>query len=202
MTTIMIMGMYLGLKVVTLPKFEPDMFIKALTTYRPTLLNLVPPLCNFLAADPSVKSQHLSSVKFVTGGAAPFGPTMISNFMKKAAPNVPKFQEGFGMTESSPVTHVQPLQDSLLGGCGFPVPNTMAKIIDLETGELLPAGVDGELCVSGPQVDIKSISSYLKGLLRLCLDTTGTREPQIALSRMAGFIQEIWRTIKRMVNLS
>jgi len=152
MTTIMIMGLYLGLKVVTLPKFEPDMFIKALSTYRPTLLNLVPPLCNFLAADPSVKSQHLSSVKFVTGGAAPFGPTMISNFMKKAAPNVPKFQEGFGMTESSPVTHVQPLQNSFLGGCGFPVPNTMAKIIDLETGELLPAGVDGELCVSGPQV--------------------------------------------------
>eukprot|EP00090_Calanus_glacialis_P002519 TRINITY_DN11894_c0_g1_i1.p1 TRINITY_DN11894_c0_g1~~TRINITY_DN11894_c0_g1_i1.p1 ORF type:complete len:334 (-),score=99.54 TRINITY_DN11894_c0_g1_i1:118-996(-) len=146
------MGLYMGLKVVTLPKFEPDMYVKALITYRPTLLNLVPPLCSFLASDHNVKSQHLSSVKFVTGGAAPFGPTMISNFMAKCAPNEVKFQEGFGMTESSPVTHVQPKKDGFLGGCGFPVPNTMAKVIDLETGELLPPGEDGELCVSGPQV--------------------------------------------------
>jgi len=152
MTTIMIMGLHMGLKVVTLPKFEPEMYIKALITYRPTLLNLVPPLCNFLATDHGVKSQHLSSIKFVTGGAAPFGPTMIQNFMDKVAPNIIKFQEGFGMTESSPVTHVQPRENGFLGGCGYPVPNTMAKVVDMESGELLPPGEDGELCVSGPQV--------------------------------------------------
>jgi len=152
MTTIMIMGLYLGFKVVTLPKFEPEMYVKALITYRPTILNLVPPLCSFLATDHIVKPQHLSSVKMVSGGAAPFGPTMISNFMAKAAPNVIKFQEGFGMTESSPATHVQPKEDGFLGGCGFPLPNTMAKVVDLENGEPLPAGEDGELCVSGPQV--------------------------------------------------
>ena len=88
----------------------------------------------------------------ILGGAAPFGPTMINKFLAKAAPNVIKFQEGFGMTETSPVTHIQPIEDGFLGGCGFPVPNTMAKIIDLETGEVLPPGQDGELCVSGPQV--------------------------------------------------
>eukprot|EP00092_Neocalanus_flemingeri_P001335 GFUD01001426.1.p1 GENE.GFUD01001426.1~~GFUD01001426.1.p1 ORF type:complete len:659 (+),score=100.48 GFUD01001426.1:158-1978(+) len=152
MTTIMIMGLHMGLKVVTLPKFEPEMYVKALTTYRPTLLNLVPPLCNFLASDQTVKAQHLSSVKFVTGGAAPFGATMISNFMAKVAPNIIKFQEGFGMTETSPVTHVQPKENGFLGGCGFPVPNTMAKVVDIESGEILPPGADGELCVSGPQV--------------------------------------------------
>jgi len=152
MTTIMVMGLHLGHKIVTVPKFEPDMYIKALINYRPTFLNLVPPLCNFLASDNAVKKQHLSSLKFVTGGAAPFGQTMISNFMDKVAPNKVKFQEGFGMTESSPVTHVQPKEDGFLGGCGFPVPNTMAKVVDLETGECLPPGEDGELCVSGPQV--------------------------------------------------
>jgi len=152
MTTIMIMGLHLGLKIVTVPKFDPAMYINALITYKPTLLNLVPPLVSFLATDKAVKSSHLASIKFVTGGAAPFGATMISNFLAKCAPNQPKFQEGFGMTESSPVTHVQPKTNAFLGGCGYPVPNTMAKVIDLESGELLGPGQDGELCVSGPQI--------------------------------------------------
>ena len=152
LTTMMLKGLYMGLKIVTMPKFEPEKFVKALITYRPTLLFLVPPLCSFLASDHSVKSKHLSSLKFVNGGAAPFGPTVISNFKAKCAPNEIIFQEGFGMTESSPATHMQPKKDGFLGGCGHPVPNTMAKVIDLETAELLPPGEDGELCVSGPQV--------------------------------------------------
>jgi len=152
MTAIMVTGLHLGHKVVTLPKFEPDMYLKALISYRPTYLNLVPPLCNFLASDHAVKTQHLSCLKFIIGGAAPFGQTMISNFMAKAAPNNVKFQEGFGMTESSPVTHLLPKEDGFMGGCGNPVPNTMAKVVDLETGKVLPPGEDGELCVSGPQV--------------------------------------------------
>ena len=158
MTTIMIMSLRLGMKVITLPKFDPDLYIKALIAYKPTLLNLVPPLVSYLATNQKVKSQHLASVKFVTGGAAPFGPTLISNFMKKCSPNTPSFQEGFGMTESSPVTHVQPIKDSYLGGCGFPVPNTMAKVVDLETGEALPPDQDGELCVSGPQVSCQLLN--------------------------------------------
>ena len=56
------------------------------------------------------------------------------------------------MTESSPVSHVQPEEGAVLGGCGHPVPNTLAKIIDIETGEALGPGEDGELCVAGPQV--------------------------------------------------
>ena len=152
MNCIMIMGLRLGMKIITLPKFDPDLYLKALVTYKPTVLNLVPPLVSYLATDQKVKSQHLASVKFVTGGAAPFGPTLISNFMKKCSPNKPIFQEGFGMTESSPVTHVQPIKDGYLGGCGYPVPNTMAKVVDMDTGEPLAPDQDGELCVSGPQV--------------------------------------------------
>ena len=56
------------------------------------------------------------------------------------------------MTESSPVSHVQPSQGAVLGGCGHPVPNTIAKIVDIETGEALGAHEDGELLVAGPQV--------------------------------------------------
>ncbi len=50
---------------------------------------------------------------------------------------------GFGMTESSPVTHFQPAEGAILGGCGVPIPNTWAKIVDIDTGKILgPNQVD------------------------------------------------------------
>lgn len=152
MNTIMTMGLQIGAKIVTLPKFEPEEYIQALVTYKPTWLNMVPPLVSFLATHPAVKSSHLSSVVAVTGGAAPFGPALIEKFKEKCAPNEIKFREGFGMTESSPVTHFQPDEGAILGGCGVPIPNTIAKIIDIDTGKALGPNEDGELCVAGPQV--------------------------------------------------
>lgn len=152
MELIMLLNLRIGTKIVTLPKFEPEMYLKSLVTYKPTVLNLVPPLVGFLATQPVVKATHLSSVKVVTGGAAPFGPALIEKFMEKVAPNVIEFREGFGMTESSPLTHIQPEEGAVLGGCGCPVSNTIAKVIDTETGALLGPGEAGELCVSGPQV--------------------------------------------------
>ena len=98
MNTIMTIGLQIGAKVVTLPKFEPEAYIKALQTYKPTWLNLVPPLVSFLSTNPAVKSSHLSTIHAVTGGAAPFGPALIEKFMEKCAPNVVKFREGrFGI---------------------------------------------------------------------------------------------------------
>ena len=56
------------------------------------------------------------------------------------------------MSESSPVTHVQPAEGAVLGGCGHPISNTLAKVIDIDTGKALGPDQQGELCVAGPQV--------------------------------------------------
>jgi len=59
--------------------------------------------------------------------------------------------EGFGMTETSPVASVNPIQNIQLGTIGIPVPSTQCKVID-DQGNELPLGAIGELCVKGPQV--------------------------------------------------
>jgi len=59
--------------------------------------------------------------------------------------------EGYGMTETSPVVSVNPIQNIQLGTIGIPVPSTLCKVISDE-GEDLPLGEPGELCVKGPQV--------------------------------------------------
>jgi len=94
MNCIMTFGLRLGGKLVTVPRFEPEMYISCLVNYKPTWLNLVPPLVSFLSTHPMVKSEYLQCVKAVTGGAAPFGPALIENFKAKCAPNDVKFREG------------------------------------------------------------------------------------------------------------
>jgi len=59
--------------------------------------------------------------------------------------------EGYGMTETSPVVSVNPIQNIQLGTIGIPVPSTVCKVVD-EEGNEAPIGEPGELCVKGPQV--------------------------------------------------
>ena len=56
------------------------------------------------------------------------------------------------MTESSPVSHMGPIKNYKIGSCGEVVSRTQAKVVDINTGEALGPGQEGELCVFGPQV--------------------------------------------------
>ena len=59
---------------------------------------------------------------------------------------------GYGMTESSPVTHMSPIVGNHIGSFGEPVSRTRVKIVDINTGDSLGPGQEGEMCVFGPQV--------------------------------------------------
>ena len=99
--------------------------------------------------------------------------------------------EGFGMTETSPVATVNPIQKIQLGTIGIPVASTLCKIID-EDGNELPIGETGELCVKGPQV--------MKGYwqreedTKEVLDAAGwLRTGDIALIQEDGYIRIVDR---------
>ena len=78
------------------------------------------------------------------------GETLINRFHKKA-PDV-KFREGWGMTEASPTVCLTHDNAFMSGSCGYLLPNSEAKIIDLKSGNALGPNKKGELCVRGPQV--------------------------------------------------
>ncbi len=56
------------------------------------------------------------------------------------------------MTETSSVTHLSPIVNNQIGSFGEPVSRTRVKVLDINTGESLGPGQEGEMCVSGPQV--------------------------------------------------
>ncbi|XP_012942880.1 probable 4-coumarate--CoA ligase 5 [Aplysia californica] len=138
-----------GGQVVYLPKFEPEQFLKCIQEKKVTLAHLVPPLVVFLAKHPMVSDYDITSVKRVVSGAAPLGADISSTFLERHK-QVEFLGQGFGLTETSPVTNVD--TSMTLGSVGYMIPNTEGKIVDLETQKVLGQREDGEFCVRGPQV--------------------------------------------------
>jgi long-chain acyl-CoA synthetase len=110
----------------------------------------VPTLYTAINNHPDVKKFALGSVKLCLSGAAPLPLEVAETFEKLTGG---RLVEGFGMTECSPVAIANPLYGTRrAGSIGIPLPETDAKIVDLETGAALDVGKDGELVIKGPQV--------------------------------------------------
>ncbi|HET7746985.1 MAG TPA: AMP-binding protein [Vicinamibacteria bacterium] len=150
LVVIMNAGLRVGATIVTLPRFEMEPFLETLQKYAVTYANVVPPIVLGLAKHPAVDKYRLG-LRVVFSGAAP-----LSEALARAASarlGCPVLQ-GYGLTETSPVTHVGPSEPDRQrpGAAGLPIPNTECKVVDLASGEALPAGQEGEICIRGPQV--------------------------------------------------
>jgi len=113
-----------------------------------TIANVVPPIALALAKHPAVDGADLSSLRLIMSGAAPLGAELsdaVSTRLDVAT------VQGYGMTETSPVTHVCPIEPDRIkaGTIGLPVPGTETRVVDPETRE---DGRRGELLIRGPQV--------------------------------------------------
>ena len=132
---------------------DPKGILSAISKYKATVFCSVPTMYIALINRPDVKKYDLRSVRACISGAAPLPVEVQKKFEQLTGG---RLVEGYGLTETSPVTHVNPLDDpkkNRPGSIGVPVPDTDAKIVDLETGtkDLKPNEV-GELAVKGPQV--------------------------------------------------
>ncbi|XP_014260434.1 4-coumarate--CoA ligase 3-like isoform X1 [Cimex lectularius] len=138
-----------GGKVVTLPKFEPASFLNSLSTNKNIVLYAAPPMIIFLASHPSATEKHLKHLRITMTGGAPCSDSDLEKLFDKKKHVV---IQGYGLTESAPVlTHShQDYKDR--ASTGAIVSNTLAKVVDTETGKDLPAGETGELCFKGPQI--------------------------------------------------
>ncbi|MFW9975596.1 MAG: AMP-binding protein [Candidatus Thorarchaeota archaeon] len=117
-----------------------------------TVLNCVPALYAGIANHPNVKKYDLSNVRVCSSGAAPLPPEVAKAF--EAVTGAIVF-EGYGLTETSPVTHSNPTNKKYrkFGSIGLPIPDTICKIVDIDTGtKEMPIGEIGEIAIHGPQV--------------------------------------------------
>jgi len=140
----------LGATQVIMPRFDMVEYCTLVERRRATVCFIVPPIVLGLAMSPEVEKHDFSSVRFFFSGAAPLAPDPAKRMIQRIGKPI---IQGYGLTETSPVTHANPIEAAVLESIGRPVPGTEDKIVDLETGtKTLPNGEVGEICVRGPQV--------------------------------------------------
>jgi long-chain acyl-CoA synthetase len=134
-----------------LPRFETRAVLDLLLKRKPEVVPAVPAMLNALNGLLRKRRHDLSFIRHVISGAMPLPTNVRLEFEGFGAPVI---VEGYGLTEASPVTHVNPpAEGNRPGTIGKPLIDTEAKIVDLVNGtEELPDGVPGELVVRGPQV--------------------------------------------------
>ncbi|MDP4550525.1 long-chain-fatty-acid--CoA ligase [Alkalihalobacillus macyae] len=149
MTCVMNLSIMYAAKMIILPKFEPKDTLKAIEKQKPTLFPGAPTIYISLLNEPDFDQYDLSSIKACISGSAPLPIEVQQKFQEKITG---RLVEGYGLTESSPVTHSNPLSDgTVVGSIGLPWPDTDAKIV-LPTGDEAALKEIGELIVQGPQV--------------------------------------------------
>jgi long-chain acyl-CoA synthetase len=151
-TVCVVLPLLVGARITILPAVRPfSRVVKSLILDRITLFVAIPTVYKILAEkDMPWFVKMLLNLRLCVCGAAPLPVRVISEF--EAAFKVPLL-EGYGLTESSPVVSINPLQRgrNKPGTVGLPLPGTKVKVVDDE-GRDLPAGTPGELAVQGPSV--------------------------------------------------
>jgi long-chain acyl-CoA synthetase len=144
-------SVYTASTYITIDKFEINKVVDLIRKHRPTIFPGVPTMYIALLNYPDLTAKDLECFKYCSCGSAPLPIEVIHKFEQNF--NI-QISEGFGMSETSPTTHRNPVVGQRKpGSIGVPCPSTEAKIMDLENETMeLPPGHTGELVIKGPQV--------------------------------------------------
>jgi acyl-CoA synthetase (AMP-forming)/AMP-acid ligase II len=150
MTVIMNAAIRRGATIVTMPRFDLEQFLQLLQDHKITRAHLVPPIVLALAKHPIVEKFDLSPLRHITSGAAPLSGDLSEACAARIDCQV---VQGYGLTETSPVTHVVADRlDNRPGSIGPPIPNTECMVVDTASGREVEPGTPGEVLIRGPQV--------------------------------------------------
>ncbi len=150
LTTVLILSVMLGNKMVLLPKFDPETALKTINKQKPTLFPGAPTLYIGLMSHPDIAKYDLSSIEACMSGSAPLPAEVQEKF---EAITGGKLVEGYGLTETSPVTHSNLVWgERIKGSVGMPYPDTDSKIFQTGTTIPIATGEIGEIAIKGPQV--------------------------------------------------
>ena len=164
---VVVMGLHLsrGATLVTMPKFEVELFLRLMQTHRINHVCVAPPVIVALSKHPTIDGYDLSALRTLFSGAAPMDAALQESCAERLKCGV---HQGYGMTEASPVTHATSALPgrNRPGAVGQLAPNTECRIVDVVTGQDVGVGAEGELLIRGPQV--------MKGYLRNPAATAAT----------------------------
>ncbi|KAF8653316.1 hypothetical protein AX16_004016 [Volvariella volvacea WC 439] len=164
-----------GSAVIIQPRFDPVAFCADIEKYKIAMALIVPPVLVVLARHPAVDQYDMSTLEVLFSGAAPLGASLTKQvaerlLSKRKGKGPVHILQGYGLTETSPTTHLVPKEDGerKMGSIGILLPNLEARlVVDGDGDGAIDAkpGEPGELWLRGP--------SIMKGYLN---NPTATKE--------------------------
>ena len=140
-----------GGTIVLFRRFNPERVLRAIQDYRATRFLGVPTMYIALLNHENTGDFDLSSLRPSRTSAAPLPKAVKESFDTLVGREV--LVEGYGLTETSPLTHANPVDAARGGSIGVPLPDTDARVFDPDSGiDEMAQGEIGELALSGPQV--------------------------------------------------
>ena len=132
-------------------KPSAENLLAAIRKYKPTFVPLVPTMYIGILQHPNIQKTDLKCIKACFSGSAPLPIEVMKRFEAMTGAAI---LEGFGLTESSPITHANPFQGKRkIGSVGLPFPDTECRIADInDSSTEMAVGQTGELIIKGPQV--------------------------------------------------
>lgn len=150
MTVLLNQSVHMAGTLILIPRFDIGQVLKTVNRLKPTVFPGAPTMYIAVINHPDVHKFDLSSVKICISGAASLPHEVQERFESITGGTL---IEGYGLTETSPVTHANNLWEKRkAGSVGIPFPDTEARIVHPDTGEEMPQGEIGEMIIRGPQV--------------------------------------------------
>lgn len=153
----MVMGVnlpvYSGSLSVLLNRFEPEAAIKAIEMYKVNKIYTVAPMNVAILNYPGVEKRNLKSLElnFSTSFGIPVDEKLAETW-KQLTDGCLLFEASYGLSETHTCDTFMPMDQIKFGSCGIATYDTAFRIVDIETGEDLPPGVQGEIAVKNPGV--------------------------------------------------
>jgi long-chain acyl-CoA synthetase len=150
MTGVMNLSIAIAAEIVMLPRFVLDDTLKLIAATKPTMMPGVPTVFNAMLNHPKIATFDLKSLKFCLSGGAPLPVEVKRGFEKLTGC---KLVEAYGLSETSPGATFNPFEGPVKeGSIGQPIPGTIVSIRAVDDFKEAPLGIEGEICIKGPQV--------------------------------------------------
>ncbi|WP_275118489.1 long-chain-fatty-acid--CoA ligase [Alkalihalobacterium chitinilyticum] len=151
MTSCMNLAIYTAATNILFPRFDLQEVLETIKKEKPTTFPGVPTMYVAITNHPNAQDYGIDSIRICNSGSAPMPIELMKDFEAKTGA---KILEGYGLSETAPTTHVNPMFSKRKpGSVGIGIPSTEYKIVDVASGtEEVPAGETGEVIIRGPQV--------------------------------------------------
>jgi len=146
---VLLNGLMLGATLLLFTTPDLDEVLSSMEKHRATVFYSVPTAYQFLKDYEKTDRFNWKKLKMITSGADTLHESTVKDWERRTGS---KIIEGYGLTECSAVSHLNPQGKAKDGSFGVPLPNISAAVIDHDTGDYLPPGEIGELLIAGPNI--------------------------------------------------